>query len=345
MSFFCRKSLLSLFLLLILSACNNNQNGSLKLSGSTMGTTYNITIVGKKSHLNAEQLQGEIEARLATINQEMSTYIDDSEISRFNQYARSDWFPISGEFLAVVQTAIKAHQLSGGAFDPTIYPLVDLWGFAKHIKVSLPSDTDIQIALKQIGLQHLKTRQSPPALSKDIVSLSLDLSAIAKGYGVDALAKLLSNKGFKNYLVEIGGEVYAAGKNANKKPWHIAIEKPDSNHLIQSAKPIQGLYLQDQSVATSGNYRNFYEYAGKRYAHTLDPNTGRPAENTLASVTVIHASNMWADAMATTMMVMGAKQGLAFANKEKLAVFMVIHHEGNYKVITNAYFNNLQKRF
>ncbi len=332
---------LVLLLALMLTACGESSQKSLQFSGITMGTQYHITVVTGQNKLNPQDLQQEIENRLAEINQEMSTYLDDSEISRFNQYSKADWFPVSHEFLSVVESAVKAYKISDGAFEPSIYPLVYLWGFAKKIRVAPPSEVEIQHALQNIGLQHLSIRQSPPALSKDIPALSLDLSAIAKGYGVDALAELLSHKGFQHYLVEIGGEVYAKGKNARGKPWHIAIEQPSST-LLSSAKPIQGLYLSNQAVATSGNYRNYYKYNGKRYAHTLNPKTGKPAKNKLASVTVLAKSTMWADAMATAIMVMGVKNGMEFANQEKLAVFMVIHKGKSYKTMTNQYFSNYQ---
>ena len=308
-----------------------------------MGTQYHITLVSSKQQINAQVLQKEIDQHLADINQKMSTYINDSEISLFNQATRMDWLPISKELLIVIQASVKAHNISDGAFDPTVYPLVDLWGFAKQIKITPPSNKAVQITRQYIGLGHLKIRANPPALSKDTDKLSLDLSAIAKGYGVDAIAELLDKRGLTNYLVEIGGEIKARGRNKNNKTWHIAIEQPKAHHMSKKQNIIDDLYLHNQAVATSGNYRNYYEYEGKRYAHTINPATGKPAENTLASVTIIHPSAMWADAMATTIMVMGAKQGLAFANKQKLAVFMITYDGGSYDTIANQHFLNFQE--
>lgn len=308
-----------------------------------MGTQYHITLVSNKQHINAQALQKEIDHRLDDINQKMSTYINNSEISLFNQETREGWFPVSKELLTVVQVATSAHSISNGAFDPTVYLLVDLWGFAKQMKVTPPSDYAVQIALEHTGLQHLNIQDNPSALSKDTSSLSLDLSAIAKGYGVDAIAELLDKKGVNHYLVEIGGEIKAKGRNGKHETWHIAIEQPEGQNMLKNPSIIDGLYLHDQAVATSGNYRNYYEYKGKRYAHTINPATGKPAENTLASVTVIHPSAMWADAMATTIMVMGAKQGLAFANKQKLAVFMIIYDGDSYNTIINPLFLSYQE--
>lgn len=334
------KRLALFFLSFILFACQPSEKPVLQLSGSTMGTQYHISIVVDKAEIDAQALQAAIDHRLAEINQEMSTYIDDSEISRFNQYQKTDAFPVSKEFLSLVKMAKKAYQISDGAFEPSIYPIVYLWGFAKQINNKPPTENEIKQALQSVGLQHLSIQDSPPALSKDIATLSLDLSAIAKGYGVDVIADLLNQKGFKDYLVEIGGEVYASGHNHQSKAWNIAIEQPDYN-ILASPQAIQGVKLSNQAIATSGDYRNYYEYQGQRYAHTMNPKTGKPAKNKLASVSVIHHSTAWADAMATTIMVLGVEKGLAFANKEKLAVFMIIHHGKGYKTLSNRYFQRI----
>jgi thiamine biosynthesis lipoprotein len=278
--------------------------------------------------LTPSSLQDDIDALLHKINQQMSTYSYESEISRFNRYRGRDWFPISSEFFYVTSQAIKAHHISQAAFEPTLYPLVDLWGFAKSAHFSPPSDHLIKKALQHIGLQHLKTRSISPALAKQDVLLSLDFSAIAKGYAVDQVSALLKARGLYNHLVEIGGEIQAQGHNAQQQDWHIAVEHPDNVHTAQI--PITSLYLHNQALATSGNYRNFFEYKGKRYAHTLDPKTGKPTQHSLVSVTVVHESSLWADAMATAIMVMGAKKGLAFANQQKLAVFMVTSSDGKH---------------
>ena len=272
----------------------------------------------------------------------MSTYLHTSEISRFNRYQRKDWFPISKEFLYVVSQAKKAHQISEATFEPTLYPLIDLWGFAQSISVKPPNEQLIKKALQHIGLQHLNIQHKPAALAKDDVLLSLDLSAIAKGYAVDQVSARLKAQGLTNHLVEIGGEIQAQGHNSQQQAWHIAVEHP--NNSQSASAPISSLYLHNQSLATSGNYRNFFEYQGQRYAHTLDPKTGRPTQHSLVSVTVVHASSLWADAMATAIMVMGVEKGLAFAKQQKLAIFIVISADGkHYQTQKNDLFLAIQQ--
>jgi len=334
----CIKNLFCLLsILLSLTACQP-ATPSLQLSGATMGTRYHITVVAYPSSFDTKQVQNSIDQLLEKINQQMSTYQNDAEISRFNRYRGNDWFPISNEFLYVISQAKKAYQVSHAAFDPSIYPLVNLWGFAQSSPIIPPSDQLINHALQHIGLQHLNIQTTPAALAKDDILLSLDLSAIAKGYAVDQVSALLSRYGLHNHLVEIGGEIHAQGNNSQQQAWHIAVEHPAN--LQQPHAPITGLYLHNQSLATSGNYRNFFEYQGKRYAHTLDPKTGKPTQHSLISVTVVHPSSLWADAMATAIMVMGAEKGLAFANQQKLAVFMVTSKDGkHYQSQANRLFN------
>ena len=338
MKFFVKTLFYLLFITLSQVACQSEQT-SLQLSGKTMGTHYNITLVPAGHAFNKQQLQLDIEQRLHTINQQMSTYLENSEISRFNRYKSDDWFPISAEFFYVISQAIRAHRISHAAFDPTLYPLVNLWGFAQSIPLSFkpPSDHAIAQALQHSGLHHLRSATTRMALAKKTAELSLDLSALAKGYAVDQISDILSTYGLSNHLVEIGGELHAQGTNAKQQAWHIAIEHPDNMHMPQA--PISSLRLHNQSLATSGNYRNFFEYQGIRYAHTLNPKTGKPTQHDLVSVTVIHPSSLWADAMATAIMVMGAEKGLNFANQQKLAVFMVLSKDGkHYKTQANRFF-------
>jgi len=321
-------------------ACQQDKT-SLQLSGKTMGTYYHITIIPPEKSFDIPQLQSDIEQRLQKINQQMSTYLETSEISRFNRYQGNDWFPISAEFFYVMSQAIEAHHISQTAFDPTLYPLINLWGFAQSIQFIPPSDDAIEKALQHTGLHALNLHKTRTALSKEDILLSLDLSAIAKGYAVDQVSAILTAYGLANHLVEIGGEIHAQGTNAKQQVWHIAVEHPDNVQTAQA--PISSLRLHNQSLATSGNYRNFFEYQGKRYAHTLDPKTGKPTQHALVSVTVIHASSLWADAMATAIMVMGVEKGLTFAKQQKLAVFMVISQDGKtYKTQSNHFFLNSQ---
>ena len=299
-----------------------------------MGTRYHIRIPIKAANKNAprwEQLQSDIDALLLAINKEMSTYITDSSISRFNQSKNTNWFPVSKRFLSVINTAQSVSLATQGAFDITVMPLVNLWGFGTINKTAIPSQQQIEHSLNQIGYQSLKVRQHLPAIRKQKPELSIDLSAIAKGYAVDAIGILMEKRGIKRYLVEVGGEIRVRGKNKQNKAWRIAIEKPTT--LERSVQ--QGVLLNDIAIATSGDYRNYYEKEGKRYSHTINPKTGYPITHKLASVTVLNKSAMIADAQATAIMVLGETQGKAYAEQQGLMVYMIIRHAGGFTVWHN----------
>lgn len=305
----------------MLSGCNSDIQ-TYKLQGKTMGTQYNISIV-KPETIDIQNLQASIDEKLVNINQQMSTYLDDSELSRFNQTPSTDWFEVSSPVVKVVNAALTVSQQSHGAFDATVFPLIKRWGFGPEFRQDIPSNEELKTLNEQIGYEHIQVRTEPPALKKDKVGIMLDLSAIAKGYAVDQITEYLNQQGFTNHLVEIGGEVRATGLNAKQQAWQIGIEKPLNNQRSQFI----GIPLNNESVATSGNYRNYFEHEGKRYSHTIAPKTGKPVTHQLASVTVIHPENMWADAYATAIMVLGEEKGLALAEELKLPVYLLNHTE------------------
>ncbi|RTZ66530.1 MAG: FAD:protein FMN transferase ApbE, partial [Aquificaceae bacterium] len=227
----------------------------IRLHGKTMGTQYHINIpLIANHHFDQKKLKHDIDRRLQAINQEMSTYIPDSTISQFNQSHTTDWFPVSDAFLKLITTAQTISKKSRGAFDITVMPLVNLWGFGTTKKHPFPTQAIINAQRKKVGYQHLHLQAQPPAIRKDNPDVMIDLSAIAKGYAVDELAKLLQQQGLQHFLVEIGGEIRVQGTNKHQKPWKIAIEKP--NALARKVQ--QGLKLDDIAVATSGDYRNYY---------------------------------------------------------------------------------------
>jgi thiamine biosynthesis lipoprotein len=315
-------SILVLFfflLILMLTGCDADLRTH-KLQGQTMGTQYNISIVASEA-IDTQHLQAELEETLASINQQMSTYLDDSELSRFNQTSDTDWFNVSTPVATVVRSALTVSQQSKGAFDATVFPLIKRWGFGPAFRQDMPSDEELTSLKEQTGYQYIQVRTDPPALKKDKPAIMLDLSAIAKGYAVDQLTEYLNQQGFTNHLVEIGGEVRATGLNGKQHPWQIGIERPLNHQRSQ----LIGIPLNNESVATSGNYRNYFEHDGKRYSHTIDPKTGKPVTHQLASVTVIHPENMWADAYATAIMVLGAEKGLALAEALELPVYLLSH--------------------
>lgn len=282
------------------------------ISGRTMGTRYHIKVVSASAGA-IPRLKTQIDRRLEQINQSMSTYRSDSEISRFNAFEASGTpFAVSDDFLRVMQTGRNIYRLSQGAWDGTVQPLVMLWGFGRGGPIhGLPSESAIARARQMVDFSAVDIRPDGH-LVKRRSGVRLDLASIAKGYGVDQVARLVSRMGYRRYLVEIGGEVYAAGRHADGKPWRVGINRP------QKGGPADAVYrvvsLQDQAMATSGDYRNFVEIDGRDYSHIIDPRTGRPVSNGVVSVSVIAAQCTLADGLATALMVMGTRSGLALLN-------------------------------
>ena len=317
---------LLLLLSTLLTACKKAVS-ELQLSGQTMGTSYGIRVVTAVSAAEKKALKAAVDRRLIEINKQMSTYQVDSELSRFNVSPDKQWFPVSTELLQLVLQAKELHELSGGAFDISVGPLVNLWGFGPTTSaVDVPTPAMIVTAMKRVGQTHLKIRQTPPALYKD-VALYLDLSAIAKGYAVDQVAQLLKHAGWSNWLVEIGGEIRVSGNNASGLPWQIGIERPDE-HNIGIVQRVFG--LADGAVATSGNYRNFFIYQGVRYSHIIDARNGWPVSHQLALVTVLAETAAHADGLATLLYILGAEKGFELAQKLGWAALFVIQADKGY---------------
>lgn len=278
-----------------------------RLCGQTMGTVYAITIDRVQlDEAQVKQLQGEIDAALAQLNRQMSTYDPESELSRFNAQRDTEPFPVSKETAFVVSKSLEIFRESDGYFDVTVGPLVNLWGFGPDgRRRSPPESEEIERRRSAVGSNHLAVQHDPPALVKSIPDLQVDLSAIAKGYGVDLVSSLLKSKGYGDHLVEIGGEVVGSGR-----VWRIGVERPAESLNRREIEEI--VLLENRAMATSGGYRNFFDADGKRYSHTIDPKTGRPVEHSLASVTVVAKTCAEADAIATAVMAMGPTKGLAW---------------------------------
>jgi len=311
--------------------------GEWKFRGSTMGTQYHLTVARPPADQVADDVQAEIDQLLEKINQQMSTYIKTSELSRFNISRSTDWFPVSKQLATVVAAGQQISEQSNGAFDITVGPLVNLWNFGPDRKsIVLPKDEAITKALSASGYSYLQVRLDPPALKKAKPELFVDLSAIAKGHAVDAVAALLDARGIEHYLVEIGGEVRTRGRNPDQVAWKVGIESPAENGR-QLARVVS---LSGWSMATSGDYRNYHEIDGKRFSHTIDPKTGRPVTHSLAMTSVLHNDCMMADAYATAIMVLGPKEGMVFAEKHKLAVLTMTRQEGSgYRRQTSSRFD------
>jgi len=288
-----------------------------------MGTTYHISWVqGAHSPSTESVLKRDVDALLARVNQSMSTYIPDSELSRLNSAPAGTRIKVSKDLFMLLQHALNIAQITNGSFDPTIGPLVNLWGFGpKKGPRLMPTEAQIQKAKKSVGYQNIKLWPQSLEVLKERQNMYVDLSASAKGYGVDQVAELLEEKGISNFLVEIGGEMRVKGRKPDGA-WLVAIESP-----VAGERSIQKvLKLSDSAIATSGDYRNFFEDQGKRYSHTIDVATGHPIQNLMASVTVIDSKScMNADAWATAITALGPEQGLAMAKKQGIMAYIIFY--------------------
>ena len=344
------------FLLMGLAGCSPPPAEMIHLRGETMGTTYSVKVINDGAEsaitslssaetlgplsaetlgpltaktlgplstetlgpLSAKTLGPRIDNRLVELNQVFSTYIVDSELSVLNR--SSGTIPVTQELHRVLRLAWDVYALSEGAFDVTVGPLVNLWGFGPDGPASgVPGDAEIERAKANVGLHRL-------VLGSDSITkpanISIDLSSLAKGYAVEDIARLLEAAGATRYLVEIGGEVKAMGNNMRGGPWRIGVETPDiTTRRIQKVLPIK-----DSAMATSGDYRNFFEADGQIYSHTLDPATGKPVVHGLASVTVLDIDAGFADAIATAFLVMGIEKTMVLAKEKNLRVLAILRH-------------------
>jgi thiamine biosynthesis lipoprotein len=318
-----------LIFVFLLSGCENitPQKYPFVYSGAIMGTHFSIKATHIPEQASVEKLQQLILMRLQAINQRMSTYLKDSELSLLNTLSSTEPQIISAELYKVLDTAQNISQLSGGAFDITVGPLVNLWGFGPDIMLSqAPKPEAINQLLAQTGYTKLQLHKQDLMATKELASLSMDLSALAKGYAVDEVARILEEQGIKDYLVEIGGEIRLKGNNLQGKKWRIAIEKP----TINKRELEKVVAITDTAMATSGDYRNFFEQEGQRFSHTIDPRTGYPISHKLASVTVLTETCMLADAWATAFMVLGLEEAYKMAEQQQLAVFFIIKTEQGF---------------
>ena len=292
-----------------------------------MGTTWHVTVVPGEASPEPEAVQKGIEALLEEVNLSMSTYRKDSEISRFNDTAPGTWVDVSAEFIEVLSAALAVGSASDGAYDVTVGPLVDLWGFGPGKAVQEPPPEEAIRRLRlQLGQGRLRVDVDRRRVMK-LGELELDFSSIAKGYAVDRIADWMVQQGMDRFLVEIGGEMRLAGMSGRGDPWRIAIEQPES----AGRSVARAISLTDAAVATSGDYRNFFEKDGRRYSHTIDPRTGYPVAHELVSVTVVHPSATLADAWATALTVLGPEAGMAVARDRGLAVYCIMREGGDFK--------------
>ena len=295
--------LLIIFVFLFLSACSDNQSND-EIRGQTMGTTYTIKVQNFK--IDRQQ----IERRLEKISSIFSNWNQNSEISTLNNSPANKLLAVSEEMTSVLKSSINLYQQTQGFFDPGIGRLIDVWGFGASKVGKKPGRDLIKHALEKSSIKHLELNKL--TLNKR-VDIHLNLSALVKGYAVDEIANLLEAQGVERFMVEIGGEIKARGD------WSIGIETPTGQASI-------AIDLINESIATSGNYRNFFVWEGGRYAHILDPHTGLPVNSDLFSVSVIHNSNMMADAYATAMMAMGGDKAVKLAHQLNLKTVLILNN-------------------
>ncbi len=335
---------------LLLIACSDHENlldtsnEVIRISGQTMGTTYNVTVLipsaNRSESVDKKAIQIAIDQSLHDVNQIMSTYIEGSELSLLNDGKSNQWLKLSKPLFDVLSLSKAIHLESDGAFDVTIAPLVNLWGFGPLFSVDkIPHRPEIDDSMRYVdsNLWALDGESNSIIKHKPV---QIDLSAIAKGYGVDVIAELLNDFGLHNYLVEIGGEVRVSGFNSENNLWRIGIETP----VVGPQREIQKIIsITDTSMATSGNYRNFFEVDGNTYSHTLDPRTGFPVKHELVSVTVLASDCARADALATAFNVMGYEKALLMANSQNIPAFFIIKSPEGFTEFTSNTFTEVTR--
>ena len=340
------KSLYLLFfgtMLFLLAACGK-QAQTVTLQGETMGTTYTVKYLSDSLDLpKPEIMQAQIDNVLQEVNRQMSTYQADSEISQFNQLRETHRpLKISQDFADVTAEAIRLNQMTQGALDVTVGPLVNLWGFGPDKEITYsPGKAEIDQAAQAVGIDKvvLANDGESATLAKTQAGIYLDLSSIAKGFGVDKVAQHLEKSGIRNYLVEIGGELHGKGRNASGEAWRVGIEQPN---MVQGSGTQIIVPLDNQSLATSGDYRNFHLDAnGNRLSHIINPQTRAPIHHKLASISVIADNATTADGLSTGLFVLGEEKALALAEQHGLAVFLIIYDGNSYKTEMSSAFKKL----
>ncbi len=321
-----------------LTGCDigTSSRSEIKIGGKTMGTFYNITVIGDYPG-GQEQLRREAEEVLDSINREISFFDRNSELSRFNQHRSTEPFKVSQDVADVVIASIRAGQELHGAVDVTVGPLVNLWGFG-HVKPEtlppVPDDNAINAARKRIGLDklHVTVSYNSAKLKKDIPQLEVDLSTVGEGFGADKLAELMDRRGIQNYMVSVAGAIRTKGLNSRGKDWVVAIEHPTTEQAVGQRLEIP-VCTRGQAISTSGSYRNYKidEKTGERLSHIIDPATGKPITHHTVSITVVGPTALWTDAIDTGLMVMGSDEALRFANERSMAIYTIVKEGNEFK--------------
>lgn len=322
---------------IILTGCSESDRpleSPVRLEGDVFGTFYQVTIADSLTQGQAHELEEGMLEVFEQVDATMSSYRDDSELMAFNQAPVGEWQPLSNELIEVLAISQSVAEASSGAFDVTIGGLVNLWSFGSEARPrEIPDEEALQARLDQIGPDSIEVDENT-LQARRLRDVFVDLGGVAKGHATDRIAAYLDQQNIEHYLVNLGGDLTVRGyRDKEGEPWRIGIEAPlderqEATHIVP---------LHDISVATSGDYRNYFEEDGKRFSHTIDPRTGRPIEHRVASVTVAHPSNVWADAWATAMMVMG-KEGLELAREQNLKVLMLVRQDEGWSSVASPAF-------
>ena len=312
--------------------------------GRTMGSSYTVKVVGTNlTQAQTDTLKAEVEDRLKEVNRQMSHYQPDSELSRFNRAPAGAPFKVSPEFARVVRFSLEIYRHSQGAFDPTLAPIINLWGFGeKTDQRSVPPEAELRAAMKTTGCQHLSVTANDE-LVKDIPELTINLSGVAKGFGVDEMVRVLRGHGLTNIYAAIAGEVRVLGHNPRGTNWQVGISAPLA-HWREDDPMAAVASLSDQAISTSGDYQRFFiDAQGRRLCHIIDPKTGWPVQHNVGGVSVVARDSMTADALATTLFVLGPEAGLGFIESwtNAAALFIVREAEGKFRSVPSSRFAGL----
>ncbi|MET0773996.1 MAG: FAD:protein FMN transferase [Pseudomonas mandelii] len=318
----------------VLSGCGNGDSLE-RFDGPTMGSRYSIQYVKHSSTLGPKAVQAEVENILAEVDRQFSTYRSDSDIERFNDLPANRCQKMPAPILKLIRVAQLLSEQSEGAYDLTVEPLLNLWGFGPQAREEkVPTAQALAEVRQRVGYQHLRIDRDQ--LCKD-AAVEVDFNSIAAGYAVDTIAEKLEAMGIRNYLAEVTGELKAAGKKLDGSSWRIALEEPrDDRQVAERVIAVDGYGL-----STSGDYRNYFEQDGRRYSHTFDARTGAPVSHTLASVTVINPSALMADGLSTLLLILGPERGWDYAEKHDIGAFFVIRADTGFVTRTNQAFERL----
>jgi thiamine biosynthesis lipoprotein len=298
-----------------------------------MGTAYHVKYLARSTTISPQSLQTAVDERLAAIDRQMSTYRDDSELMQFNRSEAGEWSAVSADVVTVVGEAQRLHRLTDGVQDVSVEPLYRLWQFGRQpagpLRRTAPTNAEILAARQFVGVDRLEIRRDPPALRKPIAGMRLDLSSLAPGFAVDRIGELLASRGVDDYLVELGGEVRAAGRRPDGRPWRVGVEGPwgDLQPVVRS------ISLKDAALATSGDYRNVRVFDGRSYAHIIDPRSGQALPMRGFAVTVVAPTCIEADGLATALLVLGPDAGYDWCRSHHVAALFQVRGKSPGEIV------------